>query len=192
MLSICVLTKAHRLVRDLWPICLGWALARVHSTHGRIFQNLNLALWSRIKHRNLLVFLTFLCIIHFWRLTWNTIMEVWKIIFLSNYINGWFVGFMLIFQAVSNIKLIHPLLLIRKVGISSCSNDKLLPAEKQSAKKQVKTPQSYLRFHPGRKRWFQGADFLICWEGKGEDWASLFETRVPKHPQNHPELTILR
>jgi hypothetical protein len=35
-------------------------------------------------------------------------------------------------------------LLIRRVGISSCSKVKAFPAEKQSAKKQVKTPQSYL------------------------------------------------
>ena len=34
-----------------------------------------------------------------WRLTWNIIMEVWKIIF--SFQNGWFVGFMLIVQGVS-------------------------------------------------------------------------------------------
>ena len=36
--------------------------------------------------------------IHPGRLTWNIIMEVWKIIFLS--FHGWFVGSMLIFQGV--------------------------------------------------------------------------------------------
>ena len=42
--------------------------------------------------------------LHPWRLTWNIIMEVWKIIFLSK--NGWFVGSMLIFQGVQILEFV--------------------------------------------------------------------------------------
>ena len=37
-------------------------------------------------------------VLHPWKLTWNKIMEVWKII---SFQNGWFLGSMLIFQGVS-------------------------------------------------------------------------------------------